>query len=207
MKLGTILRTFFSYILLFFILLVYAIPILIFICLPKRIRFSNKVIFWFLHSFYFLVIKCSLLPIRYIGKENIPDQPVIFAVNHQSTLDIPLVGILCDGTPHVWLALKALLRSPTLRFVVPLFSVLVDMSTPAKGMKSIRQILQWMNSDVKGHVMIFPEGGRYTDGTIHEFFGGFVILAKKTGRPVVPVCIVGANKVYYAQGASKSSCW
>jgi 1-acyl-sn-glycerol-3-phosphate acyltransferase len=25
---------------------------------------------------------------------------------------------------------------------------------------------------------------------------GFVILAKKTGRPVVPICIVNLNKVY-----------
>jgi len=44
--------------------------------------------------------------------------------------------------------------------------------------------------------MIFPEGGRYTDGTVHDFYGGFVILAKKTGRPVVPVRIFGVHKVY-----------
>jgi 1-acyl-sn-glycerol-3-phosphate acyltransferase len=44
--------------------------------------------------------------------------------------------------------------------------------------------------------MIFPEGTRRTDGKVHEFYAGFVTLAKKTGRPVVPVRIFGVNEVY-----------
>ena len=196
MQIAALIRTIFSRFLLILVLLLYAIPILIFICLPQRIRFSNPIVFWFVHWFYVLVLKCALLPIKYVGTENIPKEPVIFAANHQSAFDIPLVGVLSKGTPHIWLALAALLKSPLLRFVVPLFSVLVDMSTPIKGMRSVRQILQLMNTTTKRHVMIFPEGGRYTDGIVHEFFGGFVILAKKTGRPVVPVCILGVDKVY-----------
>ncbi len=197
MKIGAIVRTFFSRFLLLLVVIVYFIPISIFLCLPKRIRFSNKFIFRFVYWFYVVLLKCSLLPVKYIGVENIPDESVIFVANHQSSFDIPLVGMLAGGTPHIWLALKGLLDSPVLRFIVPLFSVLVDMSTPAKGMRSLREILQLMDEvKIKRHAMIFPEGGRYTDGVVHEFFGGFVILAKKTGRPVVPVCILGVDKVY-----------
>ncbi len=204
MKIGTIARTFFSRFLLVLVVIVYFIPISIFLCLPKRIRFSNKFIFWFIHWFYAALLKCSLLPVKYIGIDNIPDESVIFVANHQSSFDIPLIGMLAGSTPHIWLAMKRLLDSPMLRFIyeitraiVPRFSVLVDMSTPAKGMRSLREILQLMDEvKIKRHTMIFPEGGRYADGVVHEFFGGFVILAKKTGRPVVPVCILGVDRVY-----------
>lgn len=197
MKIGTIARTLFSRLLLLLVFIVFAIPILIFICLPRRIRFTNKIVFLVVHWFYVFILKCALLPIKYVGIENIPDESVIFVVNHQSSLDIPLAGVLAQGTPHIWLALKALLQSPAFRYFVPLFSVLVDMSTPIKGMRSLREILALMEEEkIKRHVMIFPEGGRYTDGIVHEFFGGFVILAKKTGRPIVPVCILGVDKVY-----------
>jgi 1-acyl-sn-glycerol-3-phosphate acyltransferase len=62
-------------------------------------------------------------------------------------------------------------------------------------MLSLRKIINLVNNHHR-NLMIFPEGSRYTDGKIHDFFGGFVMLAKKIGRPVVPVCICGVNKVY-----------
>ena len=45
-------------------------------------------------------------------------------------------------------------------------------------------------------MIIFPEGGRYSDGKVHDFLWGFAIIARKTGRPVVPVLIVDTYKVY-----------
>jgi 1-acyl-sn-glycerol-3-phosphate acyltransferase len=82
-----------------------------------------------------------------------------------------------------------------IRFIVPLISVLVDVSSPRNSMLSLRKILNLVNNHHR-NLIIFPEGARYVDGKIHKFFGGFVILAKKIGRPVVPVCILGINKAY-----------
>ena len=45
-------------------------------------------------------------------------------------------------------------------------------------------------------LIIFPEGARHTDGKVHEFFGGFSLIAKKIDRSVVPIKIIGVNKVY-----------
>jgi 1-acyl-sn-glycerol-3-phosphate acyltransferase len=171
------------------------IPMLIAFIVPKSWLLDSKLFYTWAYYFYALLIKVSFLPITYEGKENIPEGPVIFAANHQSSLDIPLVGILARGTPHVWLALSSLMKSPILRFVLPRVAVLVDMSTPVKGMRSLLQIVSLVTNKHRS-VMIFPEGGRYTDGKVHDFYGGFVILAKKTGRPVVPVRIFGVNKVY-----------
>jgi 1-acyl-sn-glycerol-3-phosphate acyltransferase len=191
---GTIIRTIVSRFLLLCIMVLYFIPILIFICVPQKRRYSSRIIFWFVHVFYWLALKCSLLSIIQIGTENIPDKASIFAMNHQSSFDIPLAGILAHG-PHIWLAKYELMESPILRWVLPLFAVLVDVSSPKRAMASLRTLLALVNGN-KRHLMIFPEGGRYTDGAVHPFFGGFVILAKKTGMPVVPVYIANVGKVY-----------
>ena len=45
--------------------------------------------------------------------------------------------------------------------------------------------------------MIFPEGQReYSDGELLPFKEGVVQLAKKTGVPILPVTITGANLVW-----------
>ncbi|MGB8367018.1 MAG: lysophospholipid acyltransferase family protein [Candidatus Babeliales bacterium] len=197
MNIGTFLRTIFSRLLLLLLVLLFLIPIIIFICLPTRWRYNNKIVFFIMHWFYVGVLKCSLVPIQFIGKENIPKKAAtIFVANHQSSLDIPLVGALADGASHIWLAKQELMQSPVLRFVLPLFTVLVDVTSPKKAVRSLREIFVLLDKNNIQDVIIFPEGARYTDGKMHDFFGGFVILAKKTGRPVVPICIVGVNKVY-----------
>ena len=193
---GALLRTLVSRFLLLLLMVVYIIPTLILICIPARWRYNSRIVFWIIHGFYWAVIRFSLLPITYVGTENIPkNKPVIFVANHQSSLDIPLVGYLAKGTPHIWLALQTLMKSPILRWILPRLAVLVNTESKQKAMRSLIQILRFIQGK-KIHVMIFPEGGRYTDDDVHEFFGGFVLLAKKTGRPVVPVRIFGANKVY-----------
>lgn len=173
----------------------FVIPICIFAFIPAKMRYDSKILFWITHWFYWVMLKCTLLPISYIGMENIPSEPVIFVANHQSSLDIPLLGILAKQTPHIWLAKHELMESFFLRWLLPLFAVLVDASSPKKAMRSLLQLISLLNGK-KRHLMIFPEGGRYTDGSIHEFFSGFVILAKKIGRSVVPVYIKGVNKAY-----------
>ncbi len=195
MDVRTVIRTIVSRFLLLLVMLIGAVPILIFLLLPKRWLHDSKAFYWFTYTFYRLMIKASFLSITYKGAEHVPDGPVIFAANHQSSLDIPLLGVLTKGEPHIWLAKKELMDSPILRIVLPLMSVLIDMSSPLAGMRSLKQVMD-MVYEKKRHAMIFPEGGRYTDGTVHDFYGGFVILAKKTGRPVVPVRIFGVHKVY-----------
>ncbi len=191
-----VLRNLFSRFLLIVITIIFLIPILIFLLFPEKYRYKYPIIFYPVHWFYVAILKCTFLDITYKGLENIPkDQPVIFAANHQSTLDIPLVGVLSKGVPHVWLAKAELMDSVFVRWVVPLISVLVDVSSPRNAMLSLRKILNVVNNHYR-NLIIFPEGTRRIDGKIHEFFGGFTILAKKTGRLVVPVCIIGVNKAY-----------
>jgi 1-acyl-sn-glycerol-3-phosphate acyltransferase len=193
--LGTVLRTLLARLFLIFIIILFLPLFLVMFILPKEWLVRSRLFFFFVQLFYRAVITFSLIPTSYVGAKNVPSEPAIFAINHQSSLDIPLVGSLLGSHPHVWLAKEELMESLVLRFVLPRFAVLVDQAAPRKAMRSLLEIIKLVNGS-GAHVMIFPEGGRYTDGTVHEFFGGFVTLAKKTGRPVVPVRIIGVHEVY-----------
>jgi len=190
-----IFRTLVSRLLLILLAVIFVIPLLIIILLPTRIRRSNRTVYCLVNWLYRTSLACTLVPITFNGKENIPDQQVIFVANHQSSLDIPLVGSLANGKPHIWLARSELMDTFLLRILLTLFAEVIDVNNPRNAMRGLLRTSNIIKSEGQD-LMIFPEGGRYIDDKVHEFFGGFVILAKKTGLPVVPVRIFGANKVY-----------
>lgn len=191
----TITRSLLSRFLIGCLLVVLAIPFLIILLIPQRYRFENKFTYFMMHIFYRCTLWSIFVPIKIRGKENIPQEPVIIAANHQSSLDIPLVGALLNRHPHVWFARSELLESRLLRFVLPYFAVIVDVNAPLKAMRSLLKIMNLVQNK-KCHLIIFPEGERHSDNEIHAFFGGFVTLARKIGRPVVPVRIFHAHEVY-----------
>jgi 1-acyl-sn-glycerol-3-phosphate acyltransferase len=196
MNIGMVVRNLFSRFLLIVVTIIFLVPLIVFICIPQKYRYKYPIFFYPVHWFYVAILKGTMLPITYKGLDNIPkDKPVIFVANHQSTLDIPLVGVLSKYVPHVWLAKSELMDSIFIRWIVPLIAVLVDVDSPRASMLSLRKILNVVNNHHR-NLMIFPEGTRRDDGKIHEFFNGFCVLAKKLNRPVVPVCIIGINKAY-----------
>lgn len=190
-----LLRTIMSYLFLVIVVLLIGIPCFLFTLLPARWRYDNKVFFWLSHIFYVTALKTAMVPIKVIGKEHIPSEPAIIIANHQSALDIPLIGSQLGSFPHIWLAKSDLARiwvGPILRRM----AVLVDISSPQKAMRSLLKTIDLIKGK-RRHVILFPEGGRYIgDNDVHEFFSGFVILAKNTKRPVVPIMIFDAYKVY-----------
>jgi 1-acyl-sn-glycerol-3-phosphate acyltransferase len=196
MRVIIFLRSLLSYILLGILCVIFLLPVIFYFLVPVTWRAHSRVMTSIVYAFYRGVLWCTLLPIKFIGRENMPDGPVIFVANHQSALDIPLLGSLAGCTPHIWLATTYLLASPVLRFILPRTSVLVDTSSQIKAMRSLLVAIKLVNDGHHGHLLLFPEGGRYTDGTVHDFYGGFVLLAKETHRPIVPVFIDGVAQAY-----------
>ena len=89
---SALIRTLISRVLLFLIMLIFFIPMLIAILVPKQWLYDSKLFFLCVHVFYWLIIKCSFIPITFHGLENAPKEPSIIVSNHQSSLDIPLIG-------------------------------------------------------------------------------------------------------------------
>lgn len=195
MKLIPVLYTIYSYFIIALLVVLFCVPVLIIVLLPGKLRHSWPV-YRVMHSFYWLIEKLTLLPITYKGLENLPSEPVIFVANHQSALDIPLLGVLARGAPHIWLARQEVLTQFwLLRFILPRVAIVVDTKSPTAAMRSLISIIKIAEAE-KRHIMIFPEGGRFTRGIVQPFYGGFTLLARKLGRPVIPVYIQGVDVVY-----------
>lgn len=175
--------------------LLFAIPFAIISLLPQNWLYKSKFFYWMIYSLSRFTVVCSFLPITWEGVQHIPHEPSIIIANHQSSLDIPIVGSLLGPHRQIWLATTYLLRSRLYRILLPKFVVWVDSSKPICAARSLMKIIK-LAKMYKQHIIIFPEGGRFTDGSVHDFFAGFATLARKMGRPVVPIFISGINKVY-----------
>ena len=164
-------------------------------CLPAAFRYNNRVFFWLLDLFYTAITYSSLNKVRIQGRENLPVSPAIFVANHQSAFDIPVLGSLCNGYPHVWLVLSYYVSTPVLGFLIKRMFVPVDREHAGKAASSLRRIYKFVH-EKEVHLLIFPEGMRHADGKIHTFFEGFALIAKKTNRPIIPVYLPTTGKIY-----------
>lgn len=188
-------QTIISYLVVGVVTLVFIPPCFIIACLPEGWRRDNRLFFRLLDGFFKGVLWATLRRVEYVGYENLPQSPAIFVGNHQSSLDIPVMGSLCNGFPHVWLVLAYYVDTPILGFFIRRMFIPVDRAHAGKAARSLLQVYRYIK-DHPRHLIIFPEGARFIDGEIHPFFEGFAVLAKKTQRSVIPV-LMPNNRIIY----------
>jgi 1-acyl-sn-glycerol-3-phosphate acyltransferase len=142
--------------------------------------------------------KATLSPLQVKGVLPL-DHPAVIVANHQSALDIPLIGSLLGRQPHTWLVLSYYTKFPVLGRFIRTMCVSVDKATPGKLAQAMMHAVKL--ATVSGrHMIIFPEGRRVTDGAIHCFRQGFALIARRSKRPVIPVVIKNAARVYPPDG-------
>ncbi|MGE0207090.1 MAG: lysophospholipid acyltransferase family protein [Candidatus Babeliales bacterium] len=190
-----IVRSLLTYCIVTIVFIIAFIPCFVIACLPERWRYDNRVYYWFSNLVYSVAVYGSLVPVRVQGRENLPEQPAIIVANHQSAFDIPLLGFLLKGAPHIWLFLVRYAKIPVFGFIARRMNVTVDHSGLRKLVGSLDKAAAIVKSH-ESHVIIFPEGGRFNDGVVHRFFYGFAILAHKTKRPVIPIMMRNPGKTY-----------
>jgi 1-acyl-sn-glycerol-3-phosphate acyltransferase len=122
-----------------------------------------------------------------------PGKPYIFAANHQSQFDIfVLQGFL--GINFRWLAKKELFRVPIWGPAMRRAGYIpIDRSHGRQAIKSLGEAAQKIAAGTS--VIIFPEGTRSKDGKLHDFKAGAMVLAIKSGVPIVPVAIRGTYEI------------
>jgi len=125
------------------------------------------------------------------GVEQIPcDRGVIIASNHVSYIDPPVLAAVLPRRAS-FMARKGLFDIPILKYIIRRYAFPVDRRRlkPSTIKEAINRIRH-------GHiVVIFPEGRRSETGEILEPKPGVGMIIKKTGSPVVPVLIRGADQV------------
>jgi len=119
--------------------------------------------------------------------------PYIFAANHQSQFDIfALQGFL--GIDFRWLAKKELFRVPIWGAAMRRAGYIpIDRSHGRQAIKSLEKAAQKIAKGTS--VIIFPEGTRSKDGKLQKFKSGAMLLAIKSGVPLVPVAITGTYDI------------
>jgi 1-acyl-sn-glycerol-3-phosphate acyltransferase len=125
------------------------------------------------------------------GWENVPEGACLFASNHQSMVDPPLIGS-CLPREISYIARRSLFYNPLFGAVIrSCNSIPVDRGEADVG--AIRAALGALG-DNRG-LLIFPEGTRSYDGVIKEPKAGAGLLACKSGVPVVPIRIRGTRDI------------
>ena len=142
------------------------------------------------------------------------DGPVIFAANHQSHLDTP---VILDALPPRWryrvapamakeffkahfypeqFGTKAYIQNSANYYLASLFFNAFPLPQREAG---TRQTLRYIG-DLVGDgfsVLIFPEGRRTQQGEIGRFQPGAAMIAARLDVPVVPVRLEGVDRILH----------
>ena len=123
--------------------------------------------------------------------------PVIFAANHHSHLDAP---VLLTSIPEPWrhkvfvgAAADYFFRNRATAAVSALAMSAIPIERTKVARRSADQAAALI--DEGWSMLIFPEGGRSPDGWGQPFRGGAAYLAARCRVPVVPVHLEGTNRI------------
>lgn len=118
-----------------------------------------------------------------------PGASYIYMANHQSQFDIPVL-LAHLRVQFRWLAKVELFRIPIFGLAMRRAGYIsIDRSDRESAIESLRAAAIIIRNGTS--VLIFPEGTRSRDGSIHPFKKGGFVLAVDAGVPVVPVVIHG----------------
>lgn len=124
------------------------------------------------------------------GAENVPEGGFVYASNHESLIDILVLGAALPGD-FKWAAKRSVMNIPFLGWHLRLAGhVPVDRSQGKDAAMAVTEAFEGVLRDDKP-LLVFPEGTRTEDGNLRPFKNGAFQAAVLTGKPIVPVAIQG----------------
>ena len=163
------------------------ITILVFPIDFTRGKILGKIVkYWARTIFFTAGVKSKI-----VGLENIDkSKNYIFASNHSSSLDIPLML----GYIPFWIVPISKIELkwiPFLGWAMQMGGhVFIDRRNHEKAMASLKSLKASLIKRPRS-ILLFPEGSRTDDGQLKQFKSGGLSIAIETGIPVVPVAIHG----------------
>jgi 1-acyl-sn-glycerol-3-phosphate acyltransferase len=137
-------------------------------------------------------MRIALSPVTVVGEENLRKHPVaVYAANHLSYMDTP---VLFSSLPFQFriLARQSLWTIPFIGWhlnrsgQIPVDTENPKASTLKAGVKALKGGMP---------LIVFPEGGRTTDGHLAPLMSGPAFMAIQARVPVVPMAIVGTYEL------------
>jgi 1-acyl-sn-glycerol-3-phosphate acyltransferase len=141
-----------------------------------------------------LIMKIVCSPTTVTGLDKIDtSKPHVYAVNHASALDIPVLYVYLPFQFRIVFK-KELLSYPIVGWHLKRSGqICIDQQNPAGSIGSIRSALKSLRGGMP--LVIFPEGGRTPDGRVKPFLPGAFFLAIKAQVDIVPVALVGTYEL------------
>lgn len=136
------------------------------------------------------IMKTALSPVRVTGMEHVdPARPRVYAVNHASALDIPILYVYLPFQFRIVFK-SELLSYPFVGWHLKRSGqVCINQQNPTASVGAIKSALKSLRKGMP--LVIFPEGGRCRDGKLQPFLPGAFFLAIKAQADIVPVGLVG----------------
>lgn len=132
-----------------------------------------------------------LFRLQAFGVGNIPLKGgFILASNHESYLDPPILGAAC---PRVlsYLGKEGLFKNALSGRFLSALNV-IPIKTHSGDIAALRRAIESLEEERP--LAIFPEGGRFNDGRLHQPLEGIGLIAAKVSTPIVPAFIAGSGK-------------
>jgi 1-acyl-sn-glycerol-3-phosphate acyltransferase len=137
-----------------------------------------------------LIMKTTLSPVTVIG--SLPtdrSRPRVFAVNHASALDIPILYVYLPFQFRIVFK-SELLAYPFVGWHLKRSGqVCINQQNPAASIGAIKSAVRSLRKGLP--LVIFPEGGRTKDGQLQSLLPGAFFLAIKAQAEIVPIALVG----------------
>lgn len=181
-------------ILVFFILLLACIPIALILLVLTAGGASNFIV----ENFGPAIGRSVLftLGIKFkVVQHGLPQAPpVIYTVNHSSTLD--LITMIALGLPHVRFVAKWELQYNPLIFIIGRLTgqIFIQRDNREQAVPALQKTYARIKKD-KLSIMVAPEGSRKHEGIIGPFKKGAFRMAIDLGVPIVPIYFDGNQKL------------
>jgi 1-acyl-sn-glycerol-3-phosphate acyltransferase len=135
-----------------------------------------------------------LTPVRVVGAQHLPPTgPAIVAANHVSFFDT-VVLMLSVPRKTYFIGKAEYMDSWKTRTLFPALGLIPIERTAAKQAVAALEVAA--ETLREGNVLgIYPEGTRSRDGLLHKGHTGVAQLALMTGAPIVPVGLVGTDRI------------
>ena len=142
-----------------------------------------------------IVLFCAGTRVVKLGRENVPkDTPVMFAANHRGLLDAALAYASLPVTTGI-ISKKELRKIPFLSWWMDLCNcIFLDRKDPRSGLKMVLKSIDNVNAGIS--MFIAPEGTRSKTKDMNPFKEGSFKISTKSGCPIVPVAISGADDIF-----------
>ncbi len=126
------------------------------------------------------------------GRENIPSQgPLLIVANHLSLADPPLLGVSFNRKV-IFMAKKELFRFRLIGYFIGSLGAF-SVHRGQLDRKAMRQVYQVLADGLA--LIMFPEGTRSLNARLRPAFSGPALIAMRSGAPILPVGIIGTEKI------------